>query len=98
MQPKPSSPPTLTAPAQLAHVQLAAVKAEAERKALVAAAARSVATAAQQAQREGRLFSPQDIAAIKCVLRSVPLPAQHMPTHFLFYGHCSLLFAASHVH
>ena len=46
-------------------LQLAALQAEAERKALAAAAARAVLSAAQQAQREGRLLSAQDIAAIK---------------------------------
>ena len=47
------------------YLQLAALQAEAEKKALAAAAARAVLSAAQQAQREGRLLSAQDIAAIK---------------------------------
>ena len=46
-------------------LQVAALRAQAEKKALLAAAARAVVSAAQQAQREGRLLSNQEIAAIK---------------------------------
>lgn len=45
--------------------QLAKLKAEAEAKALAANAARAVVTAAQQAQREGRLLSSKDIQEIR---------------------------------
>ncbi len=46
-------------------MQLEALQAEAERRVLAASAARAVVAAAQQAQREGRLLSAQEIAAIK---------------------------------
>lgn len=46
-------------------MQLAALQQEAEGKALAAAAARAVVNAAQQAQREGRLLTAQEIAEIK---------------------------------
>lgn len=46
-------------------MQLAKLKQEAESKALVAAAARAVVNAAQQAQREGRLLTSQEIAEIR---------------------------------
>lgn len=39
--------------------------AESEKKALLAAAARAVVAEAQKAQREGRLLSRDEIAAIK---------------------------------
>lgn len=45
--------------------QLAALVAESEKKALLAAAARAVVAEAQKAQREGRLLSRDEIAAIK---------------------------------
>jgi hypothetical protein len=47
--------------------QLEALRADAEQKARLAAAAKAVVQAAQVAQREARLLTPQEIAAIKCV-------------------------------
>lgn len=46
-------------------LQLAALVAESEKKALLAAAARAVVAEAQKAQREGRLLSRDEVAAIK---------------------------------
>jgi hypothetical protein len=46
-------------------VQLARLAADADLKARQAAAAKAVLDAAQQAQREQRLLTPQDIAEIR---------------------------------
>lgn len=61
------SPHPARCPAALACQQLAALRATAEKKALLATAARAVVSAAQQAQRDGRLLTNQEIAAIKYV-------------------------------
>ncbi|KAI7836826.1 hypothetical protein COHA_009327 [Chlorella ohadii] len=60
--------------AERAEKQLAALVAESEKKALLAAAARAVVAEAQKAQREGRLLSRDEVAAIKRDVLNPPKP------------------------